>query len=141
MNKKNTILQLQLVTTLLFVLCCSFIFFRKMPSSGGVPGLSGLEAVVFVFPYMFSLFINAINIILVFFKKRGFPIFLVIATTLFLIVFCWLTNDWNYDIDESISMYLLGPFMLKIVSILVLIIRNKIKKNSTISKENTSKLS
>jgi hypothetical protein len=128
MKRKNILILLQILTILLFIWCCFFKVTRDMPSGGGVPGLSGLEAALFVFPYMFALFLNSINIILVFIKKRGFPIFSLIASTIFFLVIYWLTNDWNYDIDESLSMYLLGPLVLVLVNIFVLFIRQEIKR-------------
>ena len=127
MNKKQF---LQFLTTLLFGYCCLFLFVRQIPSSGGVPGLSGLEIVLFSLPYILLLIISSINIILSLFKKKGVPFFSLFASLIFLIYMGWSTNDWNYNLDEALSMYLFGPIVLVIVNVLDLIIQHQNKKIS-----------
>lgn len=124
---KKTLIS-RIIILILFSWCCFFPFTRDMPSSGGVPGLSGLEAVIFVIPYFIFLFLNLLNITIIFFKKRGFPIFMIILSVLFIIVFYYLSTDWNYNITEALNIYLWGPIALLILNILVFILRNQQQK-------------
>ena len=82
MNEKQI---LQIHTILLFGYCCLFLFIREMPGGGGVPGLSGLEAALFAFPYILLLFLSGLNIILSLIKKKGIPIFSLFASLIFLL--------------------------------------------------------
>ena len=123
----NQTIILRILILLLFGGSCLFPFIREMPSGGGVPGLSGLEAAIFVFPYFMLLLLSGINLTIVFFKKRGFPIIMTIISALFLVIFYYLTADWNYNLNESMSMYLLGPVVVLVTNTLVLILRNKEK--------------
>jgi len=115
-------------TFLLYVFCCLFLFFREKPSGGGVPGLSGLETLLFGLPYIIFLILSALNLTLVYLNRGSFPIFCFVSSFTFLIYVMWLSFDVNYNLNEGISIYIAGPFFLVIANLFVLIIKYNNKK-------------